>query len=599
MKTFALLFLLLTVSAALSAKVYKGAEYRTKDTFLYGRFETRMKSSQRDGMLTSFFTYNDNYPTTPWNEIDIEILGRYTDDVQYNAITPGTTNHVGRRQIPFNPSQDFHIYAFEWTPAYVAWFIDGVESYRQTAAHIQTLTYAQKIMMNVWIQNSVNWSGQFNENSLPSFSYYDFVSYASYTPGTGSVGTGNNFTPQWKDDFNSFDAARWDKASHTFGDNLCDFIPENIVFKDGVMILCLTKEANIGFTDIGAPGVANARAEADGIMVNFFEEVDSLSAVTLNNYLVLGNTVTSAVLYSNKKTVRLTVASYDTTTLSTLILQNIKDKFVPPNTLGGRSIGITKPKRLTFPLKINCGGPAVNDFLQDQMWNANLEYGYLDGQQFQNTNTTSGSGDPAVFKSELNGTAEYRVRVPNGTYAVFLMMSENFFTAAGKRVFDVSVQGTVVEKDLDLFAKMGKSVQYQKVVPNVLVTEGLLDIHFMPSVDNAVINGITIMQLSTGVNGTNTTRPDTWHVGQNYPNPFNGSTVISFTLPEEQSISLQFFDMLGRVVNERELGMMQQGDHSFSWAAKDSEGNGLSSGAYLYVVRGKNFSSAKKMILVQ
>ncbi len=595
------LFLVLIVSlpVLLSAKVYKGAEYRTKEAFLYGRFETRMKSSQREGMLTSFFTYNDNYPSTPWNEIDIEVMGRYSDQIQYNAITPGTTNHVGRRQTPFNPSLEFHTYAFEWTPTYVAWFIDGVESYRQTAAHIQTLTYAQKIMMNVWIQSAVNWSGQWNENSLPSFSYYDHVSYASYTPGAGSSGSDNNFTPQWKDDFNSFDAARWEKASHTFPDNQVDFIPENIVFNNGMMILCITKETAVGFTDNVAPGIFNARAEADGIVVNFFEEVDSLSAVTLNNYLVLNNTVTGAVLYSNKKSVRLAVASYDTSTLTTLILQNIKDKFTPPNNIAGKSIAITKPKRLAFPLKINCGGTSVNDFLPDQMWGANLEYGYLDGQKFQNTNTTSGSGDPAVFKSELNGTAEYRIRVPNGTYAVFLMMSENFFTAVGKRVFDISVQGVSVEKNLDLFAKVGKGVQYQKVIPNAVVTEGMLDIDLLASVDNSVINGISIIQLSTGVNGSADPVPGKWEVGQNYPNPFNGSTVITFTVPDEQPVSVQIFDTLGRLVYERALGIMQSGEHSFSWTAKDTFGKGLSSGVYLYVVNGKKFSSAKKMLLIQ
>lgn len=598
-RIFIIAFLLLPTF--LAAKIYKGAEYRTKASYLYGRFEVRMKSAQREGMLSSFFTYNDMVPfdSQKWNEIDIEILGRYADDIQYNTITPGTTNHVGRRQTPFNPSQDFHTYAIEWTPTYVAWFIDGTESYRQTGPQIQTLIYAQKIMMNIWIQTAPNWSGQWNENSLPAFAYYDFVSYSSYTPGTGTIGTNNNFTFQWKDDLNSYDATRWDRATHTFSENQCDFTPDNIVFKDGNMILCLTKEASLGYQDNVAPNVASVRAEADGIVINFFEEVDSVSAVTVSNFLVQNNTVTQAVLYSDKKTVLLTIAGYDTSKLSSVILMNIKDQFSPANTLTGKSVTITKPKRLSFPVKINCGGPAYNDFLPDQMWNANLEYGYLDGIKYQNTNTTSGSSDPMIFKSELNGTAEYRVRVPNGTYAVFLMMSENYFTAAGKRLFDIAVQGTVVETNLDLFAKVGKGVQYQKVVPNVLVKEGMLDIHFMSLIDNAVINGITIIQLSTGLNETMETTPERWNIGQNYPNPFNGSTVIPFSLPIEENISIQFFDTLGRLVNEQHLGMMQRGVHSITWNAKNFHGSALSSGAYFYVVKGGRNTSTQKMLLIQ
>ena len=49
----------------------RGAEYRTLESYLYGRFETRTKSSQGDGMLSSFFTFDD--PADPWGEIDIEL----------------------------------------------------------------------------------------------------------------------------------------------------------------------------------------------------------------------------------------------------------------------------------------------------------------------------------------------------------------------------------------------------------------------------------------------------------------------------------------------------------------------------------------------
>lgn len=40
--------------STINAKDFKGAEFRTKQTFLYGRFEVRMKSAYREGMLSSF-----------------------------------------------------------------------------------------------------------------------------------------------------------------------------------------------------------------------------------------------------------------------------------------------------------------------------------------------------------------------------------------------------------------------------------------------------------------------------------------------------------------------------------------------------------------
>ena len=171
------------------AKAYKGAELRTIESFLYGRFEVRYKASPGSGQTSTFFLYNDDYPNTPWNEIDIEILGRYEDDVQFNPITPDRINHVSHQFVEFNPATDFHTYAIEWTPDYIAWFIDGAERHRQSGEHIEALNVSQKIMMNIWHPTYHDWVGEWSDKNLPFFAYYDFVSYASYTPGSGNAGT--------------------------------------------------------------------------------------------------------------------------------------------------------------------------------------------------------------------------------------------------------------------------------------------------------------------------------------------------------------------------------------------------------------------------
>ncbi len=59
-----------------AAKPYRGAEYRTRQAFTYGRFEVRMKSAAVSGMLASFFTYAEISSLSEWNEIDIENMGR-------------------------------------------------------------------------------------------------------------------------------------------------------------------------------------------------------------------------------------------------------------------------------------------------------------------------------------------------------------------------------------------------------------------------------------------------------------------------------------------------------------------------------------------
>ena len=89
----------------------------------------------------------------------------------------------------FNPHLNFHTYSFEWTPDYVAWFIDNDEVYRQTGSHVDSLYVSQKIMMNIWNPVYTDWVGSWDSEILPRFSYYDYVSYSAYTPGTGDNGT--------------------------------------------------------------------------------------------------------------------------------------------------------------------------------------------------------------------------------------------------------------------------------------------------------------------------------------------------------------------------------------------------------------------------
>ncbi|MEA3288399.1 MAG: family 16 glycosylhydrolase, partial [Candidatus Marinimicrobia bacterium] len=232
---------------------YRGAELRTRESFQYGRFEASIKSAQGPGILNSFFTYNDSVPTTLWAEIDFEILGRYSDNVDVNVINVDGS-HLRQHPLDFNPHLDFHTYSIEWTPNYVAWFMDGEEFYRQTGTHIDALFQSGKLMMNSWTPIYEDWVGIMDDRILPRFSYYDWVSYAAYTPGTGSVGNDQNFTPVWLDDFDEYDPIRWEKSDGwSWNGNNALLVAENVVFEEGQMILCLTRPGEEGRVDIHPP----------------------------------------------------------------------------------------------------------------------------------------------------------------------------------------------------------------------------------------------------------------------------------------------------------------------------------------------------------
>ena len=252
-RIFLILLSLFTLSFSFAQRPYRGAEYRTIETHLYGRFEIRMKSAYGSGTVSSFFTINDYWSegvsgTENWQEIDFEALGQYTNQFQTNVITAYETSHEQLHTLQYNPHVSFQTYAFEWTPDYIDFFINDQLIRRDANNYVASFNAGQKIMMNIWQPIWEDWVGEFDPSILPIYAFYDWVSYSSFTPGSGNTGTDNNFTFQWVDNFNYFDQGRWQKATHTWNGNNAQFVQQNAVLQDGYLILCLTDDMSYGYS---------------------------------------------------------------------------------------------------------------------------------------------------------------------------------------------------------------------------------------------------------------------------------------------------------------------------------------------------------------
>lgn len=580
-------------------KNYKGAEYRTKENYTYGRFEVRFKPANREGVVSSFFTYHEISSTAEWNEIDIEAIGRYTNLVQFNTITPGQQNHVRNNYVAFNPFVDFHDYAFEWTPDYIAWFIDNEEVYRQTGDFVKSVVHEQKIMMNIWNPVYTGWVGYWNDDFLPARSYYDWVSYSSYTPGSGNTGTSGNFSFQWKDDFDSWDKNRWEKATHTFGGNQADFIQENAVLQDGYLILCLTDETNIGLSDNRKPNILWARENFDNtVTVMFSEEINKPIAETVSNYTIPGVKVISANLNEDSKSVLLHTQNYDPDIPYNIIIQNITDDESIPNKMALKAIAIIQINELFLPVKINAGGSSLGEFNSDIEWSSSTEYGYSNGsgKMWPQNIIIGGTSDGNIYKYELNGLAAYKIRVKNGTYNIKLMFAENEFNESGRRIFDVVAEGRLLKDNLDIYSEVGKNQAFD-IEASIEVNDEVIDLYFPEETGNAIINGIIVDHGTTDIN-INKSLPDDFELLQNYPNPFNNSTIIKFYLNSEQNLKLKIYDALGRNIVTENLGSLSVGEHKYEWNGNGANESSLSSGVYFYSLQGeKNFSVKKLMLL--
>ena len=184
-----------------------------------------MKMAAVSGSVSSMFLNYDlswKKGTEPWNEIDIEILGKNPAKWQSNILTrepdPSITDLTASEKMhdfAFDATNEFHLYAIVWTPEYIAWEIDSVEVRRDTlgmsrgkhadADQVKFMTEKQSLRFNLWVSNTPSWTGKFAPENLPVEQHIDYVRVYAYNADT------KDFTLSWQDDFDGdwFDTKRW------------------------------------------------------------------------------------------------------------------------------------------------------------------------------------------------------------------------------------------------------------------------------------------------------------------------------------------------------------------------------------------------------
>ena len=82
---------------------------------------------------------------------------------------------------------------------------------------------------------------------------------------------------------------------------------------------------------------------------------------------------------------------------------------------------------------------------------------------------------------------------------------------------------------------------------------------------------------------------------QNHPNPFNPVTVIEYSLPQPETVTLQVYDVMGRLVETLiDHRPMPAGRHRAVWDASSA-----ASGTYFYRLQAGNFVQSRSMLLIK
>jgi subtilisin-like proprotein convertase family protein len=95
------------------------------------------------------------------------------------------------------------------------------------------------------------------------------------------------------------------------------------------------------------------------------------------------------------------------------------------------------------------------------------------------------------------------------------------------------------------------------------------------------------------------TVPSVLALAGNYPNPFNPVTNIKFDLPVRGHVTLQIFDVAGRLVRTLVDETMEAATHTAVWNGTDDAGRLVSSGAYYCRVSSGGAMATSKLLLLK
>jgi hypothetical protein len=143
---------------------------------------------------------------------------------------------------------------------------------------------------------------------------------------------------------------------------------------------------------------------------------------------------------------------------------------------------------------VNAGGAAYTDS-SGQNWAA--DSAYSGGAPWIVPNGIANTGAPGLYQTCRYGNFSYNFAVPNGTYNVTLKFAEVSRFGPGRRMFHVTINGSVVLSNFDIFAQAGGVfIALDKVFP-VTASNGQIVVQFSSgAADLPMVNGIQISAAS-------------------------------------------------------------------------------------------------------
>ncbi len=528
---------------------------RDKQSFLYGRIEARAKIPTGGGMWPAFWMMPQDDAYGGWaasGEIDIMESANSTNwidgTIHYGGSWPANQYSGGS----YNPggtnfADDYHVYAIEWEPEEIRWYVDGV-------------LYSTKYS---WLWYSDGAPG----NPLAPFDQ-DF--YLILNAAIGGTYTGCTYpgciTADLPQEF------------------LIDYVrvyQETTNISPTVVITSPTEGDNPPAGDIEIMAEAS---DSDGsvVTVEFFNGENYLGEDTSAPYSFTWNSVPEGCHSIVAKAID-DGGSFGTDTANITVGSGCGQEpyygtpFLIPTKIESEDYDIGGE------------GVAYHDTSPGNTGNAYRTSEDVDVQVC--TDAGGGYNLGWVIESEW---LEYTIDVPAaGEYPIEVRVASQ--SIGGK--FHLEFDG--FNKTGDVIVPVTGGWQTWETVSTTATLEaGVQLLKFVPIVEGFNINYIEILE------GTLVDSPElpaaNFALHPCFPNPFNPVTTISFDLQEAASINLAIYDVAGKLVRELiRAEAKDAGRHEVMWNGRDDSGRIASAGIYLYKLDADGYSETRRMALVK
>jgi FlgD Ig-like domain len=114
-----------------------------------------------------------------------------------------------------------------------------------------------------------------------------------------------------------------------------------------------------------------------------------------------------------------------------------------------------------------------------------------------------------------------------------------------------------------------------------------------------IVDDLQLSETATGITEQVSSSPKKFELNQNYPNPFNPSTNISYSIPDQDFVKLDIYNITGELVKNLVDENQTAGTHQVIWDGKNTFGRQVSSGVYFYRIISRKYNSIKKMIMLK